>query len=195
MFHNIRTIHKHSLDLAHDPNIQAATVLCVAETHMQATTSLKVLKETFPHAYHNSQKEKNDQRTSRHGTSIFSKHKLENIKHFNTNTPEASTAYDRTNEVHIACVYRYPTSSIPNFIEDIKTIPDIQTNNRKIVIGDFNINILNKNQQTLKKICKDLNTKQIITTETTKQNTIIDHMYTHKHYNSPSLRSNKNILF
>ena len=44
-------------------------------------------------------------------------------------------------------------------------------------MGDFNINILNKNHQTISNLCNDLNTKQLINTATTKQNTIIDHIY------------------
>ena len=56
-------------------------------------------------------------------------------------------------------------------------------------MGDFNINILKKahqtinekspdNHQTISNLCNDLNTKQLINTATTKQNTIIDHIYT-----------------
>ena len=55
---------------------------------------------------------------------------------------------------------------------------EMEYSKRYILFQGSFINILNKNQQTLKKICKDLNTKQIITTETTKQSTIIDHIHT-----------------
>ena len=61
---------------------------------------------------------------------------------------------------------------------DLKSIQGTRTNNKKIIMGDFNINILNKNHQTISNLCNDLNTKQLINTATTKQNTMIDHIYT-----------------
>ena len=45
-------------------------------------------------------------------------------------------------------------------------------------MGDFNINIQNEKQQTLKSLCTDLKSKQLISNPTTKYNTIIDHLYT-----------------
>ena len=41
-------------------------------------------------------------------------------------------------------------------------------------MGDFNINIQNKNQSPVKKLCENLKTKQLISSATTKYNTIID---------------------
>ena len=79
------------------------------------------------------------------------KNNLESVKQFNTNTLEATTAYDPASNVHIVCVYRFPSSSILQFVEDLKQIPATWTDENKIIMGDFNINIQNKNQQTVKK--------------------------------------------
>ena len=177
IFHNVRTIHKHSKDLAQDLNVASSNVLCVAETHLQPSTALKCLKEKFPHAYHNSPTLQGNSQT-RHGTSIFSKDELQSVQHYNTNTLEATVAYDNRRKVIITCVYRSPTSSVPQFMADLKSIQGTRTNNKKIIMGDFNINILNKNHQTITNLCIDLKTKQLINTATTKQNTIIDHIYT-----------------
>ena len=61
---------------------------------------------------------------------------------------------------------------------NVLLIPSALTNENKIIMGDFNINIQNKNHSTTKKICENLGTKQLINTPTTKYNTIIDHIYT-----------------
>ena len=45
-------------------------------------------------------------------------------------------------------------------------------------MGDFNINIQGKNQQTIANICRDLKTQQLVKAPTTKYNTIIDHIHT-----------------
>ena len=177
IFHNVRTIHKHSKDLAHDLNVAYSNILCVAETHLQPSTALKSLREIFPHAYHNSPSLQGNSPT-RHGTSIFSKEELQHIQHYNTNTLEATVAYDSGSEVYLTCVYRYPTSSVPQFMADLKSIQGTRTNNKKIIMGDFNINILKKNNKTISNLCCDLKSNQLINTATTKQNTIIDHIYT-----------------
>ena len=145
--------------------------------HGYRAPALKSLKEIFPHAYHNSPKTK-DKNTTRHGTSIFSKEVLEKVHHYNTNTLDATTAYDKTRKVHIVCVYRYPTSSVPQFITDLKEIQATQTDEKKVIIGDFIINILKKAHQTIKNLCNELKTKQLINTATTKHNTIVDHIHT-----------------
>ena len=72
----------------------------------------------------------------------------------------------------------YPTSSVPQFLEDLKNIPATRTDGHKVIMGDFNINIHSKNQQTIAKICSDMTTQQLVRTATTKYNTIIDHLHT-----------------
>ena len=178
MFHNVRTLHKHSQDLSHDLSVKKSDVLSIAETHLRQTTSMKHLTKTFPFVYHNHPIHTNIETSAKHGTSILAKYKLENVKHYNTSTLEASTAYDPKTKVHIACVYRYPSSSVPQFLEDLKNIPATRTDEHKVIMGDFNINIHSKNQQTIAKICSDMTTQQLVRTSTTKYNTIIDHMHT-----------------
>ena len=96
----------------------------------------------------------------------------------NTSTMETTTAFDNKTQTYITCIYRYPNSSIPNFINDITTISAATTNHQKILIGDFNINAQSKHSNTIEKICKALGTKQLINQPTTKQNTTIDHIHT-----------------
>ena len=92
---------------------------------------------------------------------IFAKNQLERDKHYNTNTLEATTAYDPAKSVHIVCVYRFLSSSIPQFVEDPKLIPATRTDENKVIMGDFNINIQGKNQQTIANICSDLKSNSL----------------------------------
>ena len=178
LFHNVRTAHKHSQDLSHDFNIKSTSVLCLAETHLRCNTTLKNLKEIFPFVYHNHPLHSQTQPCAKHGTSIFAKVELESVKHFNTSTLEATKAYDPVRCVHMLCVYRYPNSSIPKFLEDLSEIPLSQSDERKIVLGDFNINIHEKNQKTIENLSKGLRSHQLVNSYTTKYNTVIDHIYT-----------------
>ena len=52
----------------------------------------------------------------------------------------------------------------------LKEIQATQTDEKKVIMGDFNINILKKAHQTIKNLCNDLKTKQLINTATTKHN-------------------------
>ena len=188
-FHNVRTLHKHCNDLASDYNIMATTVLCVAETKLQPNTNLQPLKLTFPFQYHNHPLHTTTRTSAKHGTSIFSKHELHNVAHYNTNTLEATTAYDSETKVHIACVYRYPNSPLKQFHDDLQKLEAATTTDQKVIIGDFNINLISKNQKASKDICSSTQTRQLITTATTKQQTLIDHIYTNL-----SIRTSSNVL-
>ena len=108
---------------------------------------------------------------------VFAKNQLERDKHYNTNTLEVTTAYDPARSVHIVCVYHFPSSSIPQFVEDPKLIPVTRTDENKVIIGDFNINIQGITI-TIANICRDLKTQQLVKAPTTKYNTIIDHIHT-----------------
>ena len=177
-FHNVRTLHKHSQDLASDYNIKASTILCVAETKLQNHTDLKDLNITFPYQYHNHPLHNTAQSSAKHGTAIFAKRELYNIFHTNTNTLESSSAYDFKTKTHISCVYRYPNTPIKLFQEDLKKIRSVITVEQKLIVGDFNINLSSKPQKASNDICRDTRTRQLITKPTTKQNTLIDHIYT-----------------
>ena len=188
MFHNVGTIHKHSHDLSHDLNVQATNVLCIAETHLRPKTTLKNLTEIFPFAYHNHPIHNQNQPEAKHGTSIFAKIQLETVNHYNTNTLEATTAYDPIRKIHIVCVYRFPSSSIPKFVEDLKLIPATLTDEKKVIMGDFIMNTHGKNQQAIANICKELRTQQLVKEPTTKHNTVIDHIHTNiKDYRAASV--------
>ena len=80
----------------------------------------------------------------------------------NTSNLETTTAFDNKTQAYITCIYCYPNSSIPNFINDITTISAATTNHQKILIGDFNINAQSQHSNTIEKICKALGTKQLI---------------------------------
>ena len=125
---------------------------------------------------------------AKHGTSIFAKIQLENVNHYNTNTLEATIAYDPIRKIHIVCVYRFPSSSIPKFVEDLKLIPATLTDEKKVIMGDFNMNTHGKNQQTIANICKDMRTQQLVKEPTTKHNTVIDDIHTNiKDYRAVSV--------
>ena len=191
-FHIVRTIHKHAQDLAFDFNIKASTILCVAETSFKKTTDTKDLDSIFPHTYHNHPDFTNTIPSAKHGVSLYSKHKLTNVKHINTSTLESTSAYDNKTQTYLTCIYRYPNSSIPTFIHDLTTSPST-AKHQKVLIGDFNINIQNKPTSTLEKICKSIGTKQLINNPTTKQNTT--RPYSHQPYKRPFNRRHKNVLF
>ena len=110
--------------------------------------------------------------------SLYAKHQLQDIKHMNTNTMEATSAFDNEKQIYITCIYRYPNSSIPNFIHDRTSISAVTTKHPKVIMGDFNINHQNKNSHTVERICKALGTKQPINKPTTKHNTTIDPIHT-----------------
>ena len=138
----------------------------------------QMTKMERPFAYHNHPIHTQTQPCAKHGTSVFAKNQLEGVEHYNTNTLEVTTAYDPVRNVHIVCVYRYPSSSIPQFVEDLKEIPATQTKESKVIVGGFNINIQGKNQKTIENLCRYLKTQQLVKKPTTKYNTAIDHIYT-----------------
>ena len=63
-------------------------------------------------------------------------------------------------------------------VSDLMDVLATQTDENKIILGDCNINIQNKNQQTITNLCRDLKSQQLVKTPTTKYNTIIDHIHT-----------------
>ena len=109
---------------------------------------------------------------------VFARKQLERDKPYNINTLEATKAYGPVISVHIVCVYRFPSSSFPQFVEDPKLISVTRTDENKVIMGDFNINIQGKNHQTIANICRYLKTQQLVKAPTTKYNTIIDHIHT-----------------
>ena len=101
-----------------------------------------------------------------------------NIQHHNSSIVESTSAHDKATNIHITCVYRYPNTPLKQFQAHLLRIKAVTTPKQKVIIGDFNINLIPKPQKASKDICQATQAHQLISDPTTKQNTLIDHIYT-----------------
>jgi hypothetical protein len=147
---NTNSLHQHFEDILNDHVLQSSHILCLIETRLQSTSSeICNFIDTSKYSY----------------ISVFDGHGIlmlydgPMILHsFETFTIDGSKYIAATynikiqKAIYIICVYKAHTCSISAFLENLQTlIQKSPIHCSTIILGDFNIDILEDNNDTSKK--------------------------------------------
>ena len=177
---NARSVHKHIKDLRKDLNSVSADINIFAETRF----SFQYPDEMYHIPGRNDNSNSSDASRPYGGTAVYSK-----IPHL--------SGYPYCNNIHgieitvikitklvdctilgIYCSSKFPVRQLCQVIAE--TLNSITPDNNMIILGDFNINWLVKTERrpSFNLLVRDKHYKQLISTYTTDNKTVIDHIYT-----------------
>jgi exonuclease III len=183
VFHNCQSLHLHFDDICCDENILAADVILMVETKLCATDLNKDYALPAFSIYRNDY----SQQRSPYGSAVYCNVNIEGkCTSLNyQNTEITLLEIYRPSRIYVACVYCRPQESIKNVCAALQHLNTYISGDIPVVImGDFNVNILNddyKSQQILSKM-RNFGYSQLIQEITTNGHTAIDHIYTSINY-------------
>lgn len=178
---NINSLKKHHIDYKSDHNMQAAHILCFQETKVEHANEIINYIDTsrykYIHAY------------DKHGILLMYEHRMIcvscNIETYNgSEFIVASFNLGTRNAIHVVTVYRSHSTKLKKFLEILQQLIYKAPNECPIIIlGDFNVDV---SQNTTQKydaneilhFMNDHCLYQKLLTSTTKNNSLIDHIWT-----------------
>lgn len=184
IFHNIRSLHKHFPDVIMNKNYQAADIIAFAESRLINTDADEYYDIVNFQLLRNDQKPTCNSRPP-HGLAIYVKNQynINNMSHTNSSDIEYSIIkleLEGRLPVQLAILYKSNSCHSDALLIAIQDIySSIDNSDPFIVVGDFNIDISeNQNQTLLLKIEEILKCKHHVTPATTVRNTTIDLIFT-----------------
>ena len=181
---NAQSLHKHRLDVAQDHNMTSVDILICAETRYQESDTNADTEIPGFSCFRNDAEKKGAQRPV-YGLAIYYKPDL--MKHSpvktNKNGVEMQVCTVKTapKETKIVSVYKLPAVTLKSLQDALFSVirQHIKANETFILIGDFNIDVLNPNllYEQLQEFMTDVGLKQHINEYTTDMRTAIDHLY------------------
>ena len=184
LFNNARSLHKHIYDVKADPNVLNADVVGIAESWLSDSD----LDETFLldgfQMFRNDGKSSHSSR-SHHGIVIYLKHDLKVLLYnsFSSESVEFSVVSVQISGSEVQCVvlYKKPSCTLQLFCDTVEEnlLPLMNKNAKKIIMGDFNLDVANESNGNFLKFMKEkFSCYQVLNKMTTKYETLVDLVFT-----------------
>ena len=170
---NTRSLSRHAIDIAHDPQLLNTDILCLTETQLMPDQSTNDIAETL-HPFKFIHNKCNDKFQS---LSFCYKSHVE-ISQYHHSIGLSLIEFKKVSfsqeTIRLLLVYRKNNTCLTNFYETLTDI--LQMGTVHIVLGDFNINAQDEAQATtLSNVC--LNYRQLVNTPTHLAGATLDHVY------------------
>jgi len=189
LFHNVRSLHLHIEDVAHDYNVQAANVNIFVETTLcsRDDNNMFTLKDFI--LYRNDYNPSQNTRT-KYGTAVYIKNNIQCLSdptRCNYNDVEITMTVINYNHHPLYIIGIYRSSSKVTLIRMIEALDYIHSQHNlntfipTVILGDFNVNINQSSSEKnalLKYLITEKGYTQLINDYTTDYRTTIDHIYT-----------------
>ena len=181
IFHNVQSLHKYFREIKHDKNVLASDVFIAAQTRLKRT-DLDNDYNIPGFVLHRFDCVSNENR-SPYGMAVYIKDGLKisdcKTKCDNVGNQVCHFVLHNPYNIHIFSVYRSPSSSINKLFKLLSVMNVKQPNTPVIVIGDFNINAMDKDSFVFKHLTTFMSNLYLSNTYTTTyRNTLIDHVWT-----------------
>ena len=175
---NTRSLHRHAIDISHDPVLLNTDVLCLTETQLlpnYPTNNIPGILSNFSYLHNNS----NDKYQS---ISFCYKAHVEIVNH-HSSTGMSVVEFKKTSflpdPITIVLIYCKNNTCLTSFYHALSDIVQLDTVN--VVLGDFNINAQDPAQvERLTEIFQ--NYKQIVEAPTHLGGATLDHIYVKKDF-------------
>ena len=181
---NARSLHKHIKDIRSDLNYLASDIGIFTETRFSPFDDDEMYTINGFQPFRNDDMfNRNDNRRPYHGTAVYSKIPFvqgypysHNINGIEFTVIKVINHEDLT----MIGVYRSPHVSLTHLCSALHDIVGENILQHNIIIGDFNVNwMVDTERQSLYNVMiRDNGYMQLITSYTTDNNTLIDHIYT-----------------
>ncbi|CAB3983616.1 ATP-dependent DNA helicase PIF1 [Paramuricea clavata] len=179
---NARSLHKHIQDVRKDINYSSADILIFAETRFCSQDPDEMYEIEGYRLFRND--DTSDSNRPYHGTAIYSKLPMLNgyPRARNGNGIEFTIIKTvQCPDLIIIGIYRSPRVAVSSLLTTLRAcILEENPSSQVIIIGDFNINWLNEleRRSLYSLMINELSLEQLISTYTTDNRTLIDHLYT-----------------
>ena len=181
---NARSVHKHIQDLRSDLNYLSADINIFAETRFSFQDTDEMYYIPGYELFRNDNSNSSNASRPYGGTAVYSKIPYlpgypccNNIHGIELTVIKITSLVDWT----IVGIYRSPKVPVRQLCQAItETLNNIMPDNNIIILGDFNINWLVETERRplFNLLVRDKHYKQLISTYTTDNKTLIDHIYT-----------------
>lgn len=192
-FLNARSLHKHIEDLRRDYNYNSSELLICAETRFSPLDTDDMYAIDGFSLFRNDSQCINTRPYG--GTAVYSQVSLVPGFPYICNTNGIEITVMRVSSlpnITIIAIYRSPKISLRLLCESLNEILDSASSQYTVIIGDFNVNWMNEMERRplYNLLVNAKNYRQLISSCTTDNGTIIDHIYT----NMPTSQINSGIL-
>ena len=177
---NARSLHKHALDILNDPTVIISNLICITETQLLDDSLLPSLQSAFPNHFLSLSNniDKFCSLATLHDPMLDLLHQqsfsgLYFVNFFVTRLSKS---------IKVLIVYKKNSQPLHNFIELMSYV--VRTVNPDIILGDFNLNLLSDENQTIVNILTTLRFKQIVSGPTHVLGSLIDHVYISEPFSS-----------
>ena len=186
--HNTERLQSHIIDLKNHHELALADILCLTETFLKGQNLPECLNIPGYKLVHKNREESYNSEQNMilkdgGGIAIYIKESLqfEVIRDVGEVTDLEFLGIKIENQVDsiVMAMYRPPTYSIKNFIQNLKKLMNgIDVDVRNIIIcGDFNEDLLSANNKPIFNYLTSLGYKQLIKEATTEKDSLLDPMY------------------
>ena len=183
-FQNVRSLVLHKDDVFHDFNVMSADVNIVVETNLTKSITNKDVSIPNFDLYRNDNCDTTVQAC--YGTALYIRQGLKVLSkpsRYNANGVEITISMLNrpVTNFHIVSIYTSTKVPFSMLLQAIQSVHEnFLKNNSAVIIGDFNVDILQNTLQTeqLLTCMESIGFKQLIDKETTDFGSLLDHVYT-----------------
>ncbi|XP_067314433.1 uncharacterized protein [Pseudorasbora parva] len=187
--HNTEGLSSHIEDIRRHHELLLADILCMTETHLTGSFISPHLQLQGYNAFMRNRQvsystHQEIAKKDGGGVVIFCKeHISAQPRQFIQNVTDLEFVVikvDSPVQLTIAAVYRPPSYSLKDFLDNVKSLLDyleIAEKHPVIVCGDFNEDLLGTGKKAVLELFQSKGYAQLITTATTKKRTLLDHIY------------------
>ena len=179
---NARSLHKHIGNVRNDFNFTSADIAIFSETRFCRFDDNEMYAIDGFQLFRNDGENQNNGRPYG-GTALYSKVPLQDGYPYRRNIDGIEftvVKIDSNNDLTIIGLYRSPTIPVAILCSALINVIAQDASERNIIIGDFNVNwmVENQRQPLYNVLVRDNGYKQLISTCTTDNSTIIDLIFT-----------------
>ena len=180
---NARSLHKHIEDVRKDINYSSTDIVIFTETRFSPLDPDEMYNINGYRLFRNNISQFSGPGRPYGGTAIYSRIPLKEGYPYAHNTNGIEFTIIKT-ESHpnltIIGLYRSPSIALSRLLSALRTILDEDSSSQNIFIGDFNINwMAETDRQSLYNLMlRENDYRQLISSFTTDNRTLIDHLYT-----------------
>lgn len=173
---NVRSLTKHAKDVQHDENIMDSDVLMFTESQLLSDPNVSIIETLSPFSLlcNNMSNDKfsNIAIAYRQDVALLNEYSIPSGSIY---TLSKGTFFNRN--INLMLLYRKNSSLQSEFLYMIQQLRD-QVDLPHIIVGDFNINALDSEENFLNQYLREY--RMIIDSPTHVSGSLIDHMYIHK---------------
>lgn len=173
---NVRSLPKHAIDIKCDKSIMESDILLFTETQLTAEPDATVIKTLNPFSLscNNMSADKYSNIAAAFGESVTL---LNDFSVASASLYTVSKCSFLESHINIMLLYRKNNLRQEDFLHTIRYLRD-QTDIPHIILGDFNVNALNAEENFLSHYLNDY--KMIVDSPTHISGSLIDHVYVHR---------------